>query len=214
MGTYATAAAATITAGRQLQPEPRVVVNGTLETTSWLNTVYAAPVGFDSGTGLDLGLLQSLSFRSVPTFENVEQINSRDDLLLEITGEETIVEVGIREYTPEILHLALGTATNRTFDDDVGGPAEAQITFGGLCSAQEMPIVIEFTNAACSLPTTPSIADGITGGILTLYKAVVQSGLNWATISAATGNVADLSIKALADTTRAKGNRIGNLYLY
>lgn len=210
MGTYASAALATIAKGYLVRPESRARWDGTLEVASWPSVTYSAPLGFSAGTGKDLGILSSLAFSHDPTFAPIAQINFIEGILYEITGEECLVTLGLREFKPEILAQALpGTLVN------FGSPLEALIRFGGAGAAfKEAPLVIEFTNAYSGLPTSGGVESRVSGGILTLYKTILESGFPWSAITAGEITSAELVFRALQDTSRARTNRLGNLYLY
>lgn len=210
--TYGTPGTATIVQGKIFQPESRVRWNGTLESSSWLSSsvTYNAPVGFTNGTGLDLGLISALGFSSVPTFTPIEQINFKEDVLLNITGEETFLSLTLKQLTPEIINAALGTGIINYFS----GGAEVQITFGGLCSPTPVPLVVEWKNITCGVSTPYDVRTQIGGGILTLYKTYIDSGFPLNDITAKNEAEVALRFRVLADTSRQAGNRLGNLYLY
>jgi hypothetical protein len=195
-----------------LRPETRVLLGtgGTtdLESTSWLALVYSAPVGLGSGKGIDLGALADIGFNHAPKIEPVPNINYQEETQYDVTGEELTVTVTIKEWRIQVLQHAIATGRLRVHD------IEAQITFGGGCAIAYYPLVIEFSNVSCNAPSSQNIGSGITGGILTLYKTMQVGGLPWDAITAKELNPIKLTFKAVADTTRAKLNRLGNLYLY
>lgn len=211
-GTYGTPSAATLTAGFLLRPETRVLL-GTggatdLETASWLYKVYSTPIGLGSGKGLDLGLLADIAFSHAPTIESVAGINYQEDTVFEVNGEECTVTLTIQEWKPQVLAHAAATGRLRIIGN------EALLSFGGGCTLDEYPLVIEFTNAACNVPSTQNVGSGITGGILTLYKTIQTGGIPWDAITAKETSKLQLTFRAIADTSKAKRNRLGNLYLY
>jgi hypothetical protein len=211
MGTYYSPAAPTVEEGFLLQPESRVVLGdaylyGSLETSSWTYASYTASIGLDSGE--DLGILESLGFSQVPTFENVEAANIQTSNIWVLTGEETTVTIGLREFQPAVLHQALGTGVLYALGD------ERLITFGGLCSMTTRPLSIEFSNVACQVPAAEDIANGVSGGVITLYDTFVSSGLPWDAIDAKTLNNVTLEFQARPVLALARGNRLGNMYLF
>jgi len=213
-GTYGTPAAATLIDAFMVRPENRVLLGtgGTsdLETTSELYSTYGANIGLGAGKGQELGRLTALSFRDVPTVEAVPSTNYQEDTAFEVTGEECEVTLTVREFKIGTLQAAL--ITGRMYS--LGEVNEALATFGGGCEVTHMPLVIEFTNAACAAPSTQNIGEGVSGGILTLYKCLCTSGLDWAAITANETSELTLTFRAVADTSKAKRNRLGNLYLY
>ena len=208
MGTYATAALATVGKGFILRPESRVRYGGTLETTSWVAATYSAPLGVTGGR--DLGILASLNFTHRPTYSPVPQINFREGVLYEVTGEETTVVLGLKEFRPEVLAEAFGGGSFINFSN----PLEGLIRWGGGSAFAETPLVIDMTNAWSQLPTSGGIETRLNGMILTLYKTILEGGLPLAAIMAGETNVAELTFRVMNDTSRARGNRLGNLYIY
>ncbi len=212
-GTYYSPASPTVATGFLLQPEGRVLfgteyLHGSLDVTSWTYSTYTASIGIQSAKGMDLGTLESLSFSHVPTFEAVESANIQTSNVWVLTGEETTLSVGLRQFKPEVLAKALGTGTHYALGD------EALITFGGKCDMQTRPLSIEFTNVACQAPSSEDIANGVTGGVLTLYDTFISSGLPWDDINAGTLNTLALEFQVRPVLTLALGNRLGNLYMY
>ncbi len=211
-GTYGTPAAAVLTPAFVLRPETRVLlgVGGStdLEATSWLAQVYSAPVGLGSGKGIDLGALADVAFNHAPKVEPEPNANYQEQTQYDVTGEELTVTVTIKEWKIQVLQQAVVTGRLRVHG------TEAQLTFGGGCTIDYYPLVIEFSNVSCRAPSSQNIGSGITGGILTIYKTIQVGGLPWDAITAQKTSTLKLTFKAVADTSRAKMNRLGNLYLY
>lgn len=213
MGTYYSPSAPTVAEGFLLQPESRVLLgteylHGSLEVSTWTYTTYTASIGLQAGKAIDLGLLDALSFSHVPAYEAVESANIQNSNIWILTGEETTVTVGLRQFSTTILNMALGTGVLYILGD------ESLNTFGGACDLQSRPMSIEFTNVACQAPSTEDISGGISGGVLTLYDVFASSGLPWDDINAGTLNVLTLEWQVRPVLSLALGNRLGNLYLY
>ena len=213
MGTYYSPAAPTVAQGFLLQPESRVLLGtqylyGSLEVASWTYATYTASIGLQTGKGIDLGTLESLGFSHVPTFEAVEAANLQSSNVWVLTGEETTLSIGLRQFKPEVLGQALGTGTQSALGD------EFVTTFGGKCDMATRPVSIEFTNVACQAPSSADIAGGVTGGVLTLYDTFISSGLPWDDINAGALNTIAIEFQVLPVLSLALGNRLGNLYLF
>ncbi|NLS77357.1 MAG: hypothetical protein GXY76_08880 [Chloroflexi bacterium] len=212
MGNYGTPVAPTALLGFALEPAARVLLGtgGTtdLETTSWPAQVYGAPIGLAAGAGVELGILTNLGFSSVPTITPFEAANFEDPLAYEVSGEECTITVECQDVKPQVLKEALGTGHLYILG------SEALITWGGGCSLKEMPLVIEWTSVACKAPSAANIGSGITGGIFTFYKVIANSGLPWSAFNAKERVSLALTFRALHDTAKARGNRLGSLYLY
>jgi len=211
-GTYLTPCTATPTAELLMKPETCIKVGterlyGSLEVASWTYATYEASIGLQAGKSFALGIIAELTWTHQPSFEALEAYNLTDDPLYEVTGEETMVSVTIREFNPDMLELAIGTGARY----DLGN--EAIITFGGGCQMLRRPYSLEFMNESCFAPTAQNVSLGITGGAIVLYDAFVQSGIEWA-MSAKEGSTIPLEIVALPVTERARGNRLGVLYVY
>jgi len=211
-GTYGTPTAATLTPAFLLRPETRVLlgVGGStdLETASWPYQVYGASIGLGAGKGIDMGLLADIKFKHAPKIEPVAGVNYQEDTVYELTGEECQVDIGVKEVKTHWLQQAVAAGVLRILG------TEALLTFGGGCAITYYPLVIEFTNSGCNAPTSPNIGSGITGGILTLYRTIQIGGLSFDALTAKAEVTIPLSFKVVADTTKAKKNRLGNLYLY
>jgi hypothetical protein len=179
-------------------------------TAAWKYPPGRMPVGLASGHAIDMGMLGTLGFSHVPSYEAVESANLQDSTIWTLNGEETTVSIGLRQFDPDILALALGTGTHYGFDSG----AESLITFGGKCTMTTRPLVIEATNVACGAPTSETVQSGITAIILTLYDTFCSSGLPWDDINAGALNELALEFQARPVTARTRGNRLGNMYFY
>jgi len=211
-GTYVTPSAPTVSAGFFLKPEGAIRVGtlplyDALEVSSWTYTTYEASIGLQDGKSFELGQVNDLTYQHSPEFEEVEGFNLSDNAIYQVTGEETMVTVEIYEFHPEILELAIGTGNRYVLGN------EMLLTFGGGCNLKNRPISVEFVNAACSVPTTPNISNGITGGILTIYDALITNGIEWS-MNAKEYNTASFEFTARPVLERSLGNRLGNLNLY
>ena len=145
MGTYYTPSAPAASEGFFLQPETKVLLGtaylyGSLEVSSWTYSTYGASIGLQTGKSVELGELDSLGFSHVPTFSPVESANIRTINIYIIEGEETTVSVGLREFKPSVLTLAIGTGIASTIDD------EFLITFGDKCDMDTRPMTLEFND--------------------------------------------------------------------
>lgn len=213
MGTYYTPSAPTIAEGFLFQPESRVLLGtnylyGSLEVTSWTYLTYTASVGLQDGESIDLGTLESLGFSHVPTFEPIEAANLQSSNVWVLTGEETTLSIGLRQFNPYLLNMALGTGTNYRLGE------ENLITFGGKCDMLTRPMSIEFNNVGCQAVSSADIDSGVSGGVLTLYDTFCSSGLPWDDINAGTLNTLALEFQVRPVLAHALGNRLGNLYLF
>lgn len=211
--TYYTASAPTPTLGYLLQPESQIRIGtaalyGSLETTSWTYATYSASIGLVAGNSWQLGLVDSLSFSYEPAIEPLESANVADASIYLVTGEEVTVEVGVREFDPRTLEVAVSTGIMYTLGN------ERLITIGGACKIKNRPLSIESGNVACDTPTSPNISNGITGIVVTLYDTVCTSGLPWDDIVANEITVLDLTFEARPVLARARGNRLGCIYAY
>jgi len=211
-GTYITPCSTTSTAAMIVRPETCVQVGtstryGALETTSWTYATYGISIGLEAGQSYQFGVLSALTFSHVPEYEPIESFNLGDDSLYEVTGEETTLSVGIREFDRRTIELALGTGVKIEMGD------EAIIPFGGSCNMAKRPYSLEWTNQSCQAPTSQDIALGVSGGCTTLYECFIQSGLEWE-MTARESNTAELEMMALPILALTAGRRLGNIYLY
>lgn len=212
MATYYSVSSPAVAAGFLISAESRVLMGteylyGSLDTSSWTYTTYRASIGLKAGKSIDLGLLESLSFSHVPSFEAVEAANVSDSGIWLLTGEETTVSIGLRQFDPRILEIAFGTGRMYNLGN------ERLITFGGACSILSRPISIEFANISCTAPTSENINTGVSMGVLTLYDCICTSGVPWDDINASAINNLGLEFKARPVLAHARGNRLGCLYL-
>lgn len=211
-GTYITPCTPTPTAAMMVKPETCIRI-GTgrlyeaLEVSSWTYSTYQASVSMQSGKSFRLGLIADLTFSHKPSFEAIESTNVADDSLFEVTGEETMISVTIRQFDYRVIELALGTGQMYTLG------AEAFYTIGGGCSMIRRPYALEFVNDSCWTPSSQDVTLGISGGCITLYDCFIQSGLEWA-MTAKEANTIALEVQALPVMERARGNRLGSMSLY
>lgn len=211
-GTYYTVSAPNVVPGLLVRAESAVKIGtsalyGSLDTTTWVYSTYEASVGLASGQSFDLGQVADISWSHKPSYEAVESFNTSDDYLWDVTGEETMVTIEIQQIDPRVLELAVGTGTMYTIG------VERLLTFGGGCTMRNRPISIEFINDSCNAPTSQDALSGISGGVLTIYDAFISSGLEWS-MAAKEVNTIPLEFQARPVLARARGNRLGNLYIY
>jgi len=181
---------------------------GSLEVTSWTYATYEASIGLQAGNSFDLGLVDSLSFTHEPSIEPLESANVADASVYLITGEETSVEIGVQQFDTRTLEIALATGVMYTLGN------ERLITIGGSCNIKNRPLCIESGNIACDAPTSPNVTNGITAIVITLYDCICTSGLPWDSMVAGEINTLDLTFDARPVLARARGNRLGNVYIY
>ena len=143
-----------------------------------------------------------------PTIEPLESANIADATIYLVTGEETTVEVGIQQFDTRTLEIAMSTGVMYALGN------ERLITFGGGCTIKNRPLSIESGNVACDAPTSPNVSNGITGIVVTLYDVICSSGLPWDSIVAGEISVIDLTFEARPVLARARGNRLGTIYVY
>lgn len=212
-GTYFTTAGPSEALGFMVQAESRVRIGtetlyGALETTSWTYTTYEASIGLKAGMSIDLGQVESLGFTHNPTFEPLESANIQQPTVYVLTGEETNLTVGVRQFDPRVIEVALGTGVMYKLGQ------EYLFTFGGACTLKSRPIEVAVTNLGCSKPTSPNIDTGVTAIVLTLYDCQCTSGLPWDSIVANEINMLDLEFMAKPVLERALGNRLGSIYIF
>ena len=214
VGTYYTTGAPQDALGYLVQAESRVRLGtdnlyGALETSSWTYSTYTASIGLQAGKAIDLGQVESLSFTHQPTFEALESANVQQSSIYVLTGEETTLTVGVRQFDPRVLEVALGTGVLYQLG------TEYLATFGGACNTTSRPIEVAVTNIGCNAPTSPdAVSSGITAIVLTLYDAQATSGLDWGDIVANEINNLDLEFSAKPVFANELGNRLGNLYIF
>lgn len=213
-GNYFTTASPSVLAGLMLQSETRVRVGtarlyGSLEVSSDLYTTYEASIGLQAGASFDLGELDSLGLEHVPSFEKPDTANVLQSSVEILSEEETTINMGVRQFDPRLLEVAVGTGVMYTLGN------ERLITVGGKCNTLRRPVEIAATNIGCNAPTTPgSTIVSIAAIIITVYDANVQNGLPWSDIVAGKLNVLDLEWMAHPVNDRGLGNRLFNIYVF
>lgn len=213
IGTYFTTGAPANSLGYMIQAESRVRIGteqlyGSLEVSSWTYETYEASIGLQNGKSVDLGQVESVGFSHVPTFEPLESANVRQPSIYVLTGEETTVTVGVRQFDPRVLDVAIGTSVMYKLGQ------EYLITFGDQCTLKSRPIEIGVTNIGCDKPGSPDVDLGISAIVLTIYDCQCTSGLPWDAIVANEVNVLELEFMAKPVLERQLGNRLGNLYIF
>ncbi len=214
VGSYFTTGGPTDALGYMVQAESRVRVGteqlyGSLEVSSWTYATYGASIGLQAGKSIDLGQVSSLGFTHTPTFEPLESANVQQPSVYVLTGEETSLSVGVYQFMPQLMEVAIGTGTLYQLG------TEYLLPFGGACNANSRPVEVAVTNIGCERPTSPdAVASGITAIVLTLYDVVASSGLDWGDIIATGQNEFALELQAKAVNANALGNRLGNLYIF
>jgi hypothetical protein len=219
MPTYgATPTAPTVTEGYLVKAESRVLLGmftweTALDITSTAYTTYGIHVGMRPNGALtfstELGFLESVGFSYVPTWEAVDSANVASGAVYDMTSEELTLSIGLRQFNPYAIRIALNSGVFYTLGTEV------LYAFGGGCTLVNRPIVIEFTNQACAVPTVPNVlTSGITGGILTAYDCICTSGLPWDAIARNEHNLLSLEFKGRPLLSKPLGRRLGSLFLY
>ena len=214
VGTYFTTGAPQDALGYMIQSESRVRVGtanlyGSLEVSSWAYTTYGASIGLQAGKAIDFGQVESLGFTHAPSFSPLESANVQAPSVYILESEETTVSIGVQQFNPKVLELAIGTGTLYKLGN------EYLIPFGGACTQLSVPLEIAVTNIGCNRPTSPdAAASGITAIVLTLYDVQATSGLDWGDIIANEINNFTLELAAKSVNSKAIGNRIGCCYLF
>lgn len=213
VGTYFTTSGPQDSLAFMIQAESRVRMGtqklyGSLEVASWTYATYEASIGLQNGKAIDVGQVESLGFNHVPNFEPLESANTQQPSIYVLTGEETTLTVGVRQFDPRILEAAIGTGVLYKLGQ------EYLLTFGGACNITSKPWEIAVTNIGCDKPGSANAENGITAIVLTLYDVMLTSGLPWDSIVANEINVLELEGAARPVLARALGNRLGNLYIF
>lgn len=219
-GSQFTTASPTVLESLLVQMESRVRIGterlyGSLETTSavYTDATYGnASIGLVASKSFDLGYVDSLGIEITNEQSEVEAANVLSTGLNFLTGESAKLSVGIKQYDPRVLKLAMGTGV--LFD--INGPnAEKLITVGGACSVESRPVEVSTTNIYCGKPATPGdTTQGISAIVVTFYDMQCTSGLPWSEITAGGLNKIDLEFTASSVSDNPLGNRLLNFYIF
>lgn len=213
-GTYFTTTGPSVVTGLMMQSETRVRMGtqrlwGSLEVSSASYNAYMASIGLQSGNSFDLGLLSSLSFEHVPSFEEPDVANLLTPPVETLTDEEVTIGLGVMQFDPRTIEVALGTGTMYAIGN------ERLFIVGGKCTTQRRPLEIASTNIGCYAPSSPtSVLTAITAIVITVYDAQCTSGVPWSEIVANTLNTLELEFMAKSVTTLQLGNRLFNVYMF
>ena len=201
--------------GLMVQSESRVRLGterlyGSLEVASPAYLTYGISLGLQAGQFYDLGLLSSLSFEQVPTYEEVEAANVRNSGIFILTEETMTITVGIFQFNPSVLAVAMGTATVRSFN----GGLETVISVGDGCTANSRPLEIATQNIHCGAEEYAIGVDTRIRAIaITVYDAFSSGGLPWGDINAGALNTIDLEFQARSVLANERGNRFASIYV-
>lgn len=211
-GAYATGTP-TLMKGYLTMPGSRLLIGtsrlyGSLEHSSTAYNSYGGiSIGLQAGQFVDAGLVGSLSFGYAPEVTPLESANVATPAVFTLSGETCTVSVGLQQLNPEIFGLAFLSGTSYSFQD------EWLLSFGDACTDKYRPISIEFQNNACDAPISANIANGVTGGVLTLYDCYCSSGLTWEMNAGEISSI-DLEFTAIPVLSNSRGNRLGSLWVY
>ncbi len=218
-GNYFTTASPQVLAGLVMQSETRVRVgtarlyegglSNSLETSSALYDAYNTPIGLVAANSFDLGELSSIGFEHVPTFEQFDASNVLQSSLTVLSEEETTISMGLTQFDPRVLELAVGTGSMAEIGD------ERLIMVGGACSAPRRPIEIAAENIGCNAPSAPtSVLTGLSAIVITGYDCQCTSGLPLSELVAGELVTYDLEWTVYPVPAHATGNKLFNLYLF
>ena len=197
---------ATVRSGYRLTPQSRILWGGTLATISGID------IGFTAGTGIDLGILSSLGFNYRPNFVPISGPSLMSASLIEISDEELEITASIYDFNTKFLE-DIFPASRPFYDFAATGTSALIMPIGRNYNGGNVkPLVIEFTNTL--QPLSPGVLEnGISGGILTIYRALITGGFNF-NLDAKRSNIVQLTFQALYDYNRQKKEAIGSLYYY
>lgn len=197
---------ATLRTGYRLVPQSKVVWNGTL------TKVGGVDVGFVASTGVELGILADLKFNYTPNFVPITAPDLGSAAYIEIGSEDLQIVTSIYDFNPTFL-TEFFPASKSFYDDAIVGSRILVSQIGRDYSGQNVkPLVIEFTNI--QQPSSPGVqSNGISGGILTIYKALFLGSFNL-DINAQKSNSLQLTFRAQYDYQRDRKSGLGSIYLY
>lgn len=199
--------------GYFVKPESKVLLGksslwGSLETASYLYTTYESSIGLTGGQEIEVGSLNALSFNYTPDRQPVEIINIADAPAYELVGEETTVTMELIEWQPDVIALVIGSGQYHKVTGN-----DALIRFGGGCSTDDRPLVIQGVNASCQVGTVTDLTDGLQAYVLTLYKTICTSGMS-IDFTAVENAPITTEWQVLPVLALDGGNRLGNMYFY
>jgi len=207
--------APTVTEGYLVKPEVRVLMGlsgwtTALDFTSYSYNYFSVPVGFEDNTKyFDVGLLASMGQVLSKTFEPVETANAPSGTIFDMTDESLTLSLEAKELNPLLVELLLHSTAFENAEGD-----EKMWATGGGCDMISRPMTVEWTNVDCHAIAAPDIGTGITGGMLTIYKAIVTNGFDWGTMVRNGENNIPVEITALPVNTFPAGRRLASLWLY
>ena len=210
-----TPSAPSVSEGFLVKPEVRVLIGKTGWTTaldfdSYSYNYYTIPVGFEDSTKyFEVGLLASMGQVLSKTFEPVDSANAPQGTIFDMTDESLTLSFEAKELKPDLVELLLHTTAFENED-----ASEMVFATGGGCDMISRPITVEWTNVDCHAIDTANIANGISGGILTIYKAIVTNGFDWGTMVRNGENNIPVEITALPVNTFPAGRRLASLWIY
>lgn len=179
---------------------------GSLDTTSYIYTVYGASIGLESGQGRQIGGCDDLSFEYAREFGELEIGNVVSSGVYELDSEEATVTMNMYEWQPENIAFSFNTTYSLVTAKN------GLIQFGGGCDLNSRPIIIRGSNIGCNADAITDLTDGIDYAVLTLYDCYSTGGATLP-FQANENNPIPITIRAKPVLSLTAGQRIGNLYL-
>ena len=210
-----TPSAPVVEEGYLVKSEVRVLIGKTGWTTSldfdsYSYNYFSIPVGFEDNTKyFEVGMLASMGQVLSKTFEAVDSANMPRGTVFDLTDESLTLSFEAKELKPELVELLLHTTP---FDNE--DASEKLFVTGGGCDMISRPITVEWTNVDCHAISSADIDNGISGGILTIYKAIVTNGFDWGTMARNAENNIPVEITAQPVTTFPVGRRLASLWIW
>lgn len=179
---------------------------GSLETATWIYSVYGASVGLAAGQGRQIGACDDLEFEYSKDFSEIEISNVISTGVYELDSEEVQLTMNMYEWQPENIAFAFNTTYSLVTATD------GVIQFGGGCTLNARPIAVHGTNIACNASEITDLTDGVDYMCLTLYDCYSTEGATLP-MEAREDNPIPITIRARQVLSLAAGTRLGNLYL-
>lgn len=169
-----------------------------------------ASVGLQSGLAFDLGQLASPpSIEPTVTFEEVEAGNVKSSGLFALTEEGITVSLGVKEWNPEMMELAIQNGSMDTVNVN-----ERLFRAGGTCTIRNRPLELSAFNVGCYAPAASDMSAGIQGFILTIYGGYISSGFAIGELLPNETSTIELEYTGIPWLQRALGNQLYNILAY
>lgn len=179
---------------------------GSLLNHGYIYDTYGVSVGLQEDSGWQIGATDDLQFEYTRSMAQLEIGNVRESGIWELESEECKLTMNMYEWKPNVIGRVFNVTVTSISDTD------KFITFGGGCTLNSRPCVVQGTNVSCNASSITDLTDGVEFMVLTLYDVFSSEGATLP-FTARENSPIPVTLEARPVLELTAGYRFGSLYM-